>query len=359
MRYFFLLIFSVVYLNAFSQELAITNKKLLNYYDLINKAEIAIVDNKLTEAEKLYSDAFLLNDKLYAKDVYNEMVVLLKLGKYELAYRNYSLLACLDYSFNSDFINKYFPSKYLKRKIKCQQTLDFNYKKDLDSLFSKDQYYRNISNGNYYNYKKQLTEADSITSATLVKLINKRGFPNEYTIGLGSANKMFFQNFYFIIWHQLATNLYSSQKVNFSQILINALNEGKITPENAAFLLDLNNGKSQFFSKHFAINQFYVGNGSPLSIYHQVKENTAIADCCYVTYGFFPQKRDDFINELLTTLNNNRRKIGLSSIDDQLKKSIFSLNNNDYKFSEMTFEGHQFERELDAKFLKDHMFKIK
>src|SRR5690606_33630928 len=138
----------------------------------------------------------------------------------------------------------------------------------------------------------------------------------------------------------------------------NALNEGKISPEYAVFLLDLNNGKSQFFSKQFSINSFIFSNGSEVPIYDQVKNRTAVTDCCYVTDGFFPEKRHDTTKKRVLELNENRRKIGLGSIDDVLKKNVFSLNNKEFKFTEMSFDAHSFDKREDAKFLKDHMFKI-
>ena len=69
---------------------------------------------------------------------------------------------------------------------------------------------------------------------------------NEYNIGISSDNETFFHNFYFIIWHQLASNNISSQKVNFSIEINKALNSGKIRPDIAGFLLDLRS-EARFF----------------------------------------------------------------------------------------------------------------
>src|SRR5690606_17566798 len=117
-------------------------------------------------------------------------------------------------------------------------------------------------------------------------------------------------------------------KVNFSILIDKGLNGGKISPEYAAFLFDLNNGKRQFFSKQFSIYKFFFSNGSEVPIYDQVKNRTAVTDCCYVTDGFFPEKRHDTTEKLILDLNENRRKIGLGSIDDVIKKSVFSLKSN-------------------------------
>lgn len=177
----------------------------------------------------------------------------------------------------------------------------------------------------------------------MLKLIQKKGFPNEYNIGLSSVNDVFFHKFYYIIWHQLATNNISSQKVNFSNEIIEALNRGKIRPDIAGSLLDLNNG---------------TNNYSYFSIYQFAKNNDEI-DCCYVSNSFLPEKRSEKANQRISTINKNRKKIGLSSIEEEINKNIFLLNNKEYIFSTKAFERFYFNNDKEIESLKKDLNLIK
>lgn len=358
MKIIFLLFFVAINNSLLSQSLELKNKDLIQYYALVNKAENNIVKGDLNEADINYRETYNYIKNPPAKDLHNNMTILLKMKKYESAYKFYETLKCLQYNFDDSFFTTHFPDSIKYKNNACKFNLNSTYQKQLDSLFEKDQYYRNLSNGNYSKYKKEMSQSDSIVATTLLKLIKEKGFPNEYDLGLKSANKVFFQNFYFIIWHQLQSNLYYNQKVNFSAEINGALNEGKITPENAAFLFDLLNGNNDYTSKHFVINQFITSNGSDVPIYDQIKNNTANVDCCYVTYAFFPEKRNDSMKKMIINFDEKRKKIGLSSVDDDLKRKIFSLNNREYVFADTVIEGMNFENKTDSDFFKKHMFKI-
>jgi len=86
---------------------------------------------------------------------------------------------------------------------------------------------------------------------------------------------------------------------------------------------------------------------------------TANVDCFYVTYAFFPEKRNEPVNKMILAINNQRTKIGLSLIDDDLKKKIFSLDHKEYIFPEVIIEGMNFETKSDSESFKNLMFKIK
>ena len=91
-------------------------------------------------------------------------------------------------------LNENFKKNSYSKLLPCKNVIDYNYKKKLDSLYNIDQYYRNLSKGNYGIYKNELTRTDSITSNNLYKIIQEKGFPNEYNIGISSDNETFFHN---------------------------------------------------------------------------------------------------------------------------------------------------------------------
>lgn len=359
MKSFIALVFLLVYNSFHCQNNELTNKKLISYYEAINFAEDKIATNELESADFYYQKAFKTFKEPHANDLYNHMKVLLNKKDYENAFKHYQSLDCMKYKFEENFLSSHFPNSEQYKKLKCKNKFDDNYRKELDSLFTIDQHYRKLSGGNYAKYKKEITKNDSIASTKLLSLIQKKGFPNEYDLGLSSANLVFFQNFYFIIWHQLATNLYSPQVVNFSDEIIKALNKGKITPENAAFLLDLNNGTTNYSNGNFDIMQFLKNEGDPERPHDYMEKMLEKADCCYVHQWFYPEKRGEKGNNLVKDIDKRRKGIGMSTLDQSLRKKAFLLTNKEYKMRGSNLVGINFLKDEDAENFKKSFIKIK
>ena len=342
MKKILIFLFIIINLVAEAQDFELKDKHLLRYYELINQAENKIIINDMAEANNLYKEAFKEFKYPHAKDLQNSMKVALKVKDLETAYHDYQSLKCLGKEFSDDFAAKNFKNPEQYKAKACENKIDLQYKKTLDSLIVIDQYYRNLSGGNYQAYKKELTKGDSITSTRLLKLIQKKGFPNEYNIGLDSVTDTFYQKFYLIIWHQLATNLYSPQKVNFSNEIEKALNEGKIRPDIAGQLLDLNNGTSNY--SFYKIYQFISNDGK--------------LDCCYITEAILPEKRAEKVNIKIQEVNAKRKLLGLSTTEEEVRKNIFFLNNKDYILTNIALEGFNFKDPKDAEKFKKYLIKL-
>lgn len=343
MKKIFALLFFILNLTCTAQTIELKDKNLIKYYELTNEAENKIVNNDLTGANSLYKEAFKEFKYPHAKDLQNSMMVALKTNDLETAYINYQSLKCLGKNFSDEFVADNFKNLDKYKKQPCSSTIDLKYKKSLDSLVKTDQYYRKLSKGNYAAYKKELTKGDSIASTGLLKLIQKKGFPNEYNIGLGMKSLVYFHDFYLIIWHQLASNLYSPQQVNFSKEIVKALNEGKIRPDIAGFLLDLNNNTNNY--SYFKISQFIANNGK--------------TDCCYIGKDFLPENRTEMSLNKIKEVNDKRKRLGLSSSEEEVRKSIFYLDNKDYVFSNNVIEGWNFTDEKDIDMFKNNLKLIK
>ncbi|WP_027385142.1 hypothetical protein [Chryseobacterium gregarium] len=350
-----LIYFSCAYFSA--QTIELQNKELISYYEIINRAEIDIVNNNFTDANNLYKQAFAIIEQPQGKDIYNSLQAALKAGDENNAYNQYFTLKCMGYPFEKEYFSNHFKSKKLPKK-QCNITIDQSYKKTLDSLHDIDQKFRNLSHGDYKKYQKEITQGDSIASVNLLRLIQKKGFPNEYNIGIEDKADLSLHKFYFIIWHQLATNNLSSQKVNFSEELNKALNVGKISPQSAAFLYDLNNGSASFSSMHFNILEFLTPNGSKELFYDQVQNKTAKSECCYVHEWFFPEKRSDVAIDTVTKLNKSRKQIGLSDLDSELVKLKFILNNNEYIFGNIGLKKEALENINQVEYVKKYLIKL-
>lgn len=337
----FLFVIIINYLYK-AQEFIIKDLHLLRYYELTNEAENAILSNDLVSANNLYKKAFREINNPHAKDLNNSMMLSLKVKDFDTAFNHNQSLKCLGKEFSNDFMAENFQNLEKYRVKPCENKIDLQYKKTLDSLFEIDQYYRKLSGGNYQLHKKELTENDSIASVNLLKMIQKKGFPNEYNIGLGSTNDLFYQKFYYIIWHQLATNMYSSQKVNFSKEIEKALNEGKIRPDIAGQLFDLNNGTSNY--SFFKIYEFILNNEK--------------ADCCYISEAILPERRTEKANNKIKEINRRRKLIGLSSTEEEVRKNIFFIKNKSFVFTSITKEGFQFNNISDVASFKKHLIKL-
>ena len=337
MKKLLIIIFSILSFISKSQTIELKNKKLIKYYELINDAEKKIINNELINANHLYKEAFKEFTFPHAKDLHTSMKVALNINDSKFAYDNYQSLKCLGENSVDIFKDD---EKYNVKS--CENKIDIKLKKNLDSLFNIDQYYRKLSKGNYSAFKKELTKSDSIASVNLLQLIQNKGFPNEYDIGLEMNSEVYFHDFYLIIWHQLASNLYSPQIVNFSNEINKALNAGKIRPDIAGFLLDLNNSTSDY--SYFKIYQFISDN-----------EN---ADCCYVNKDFLYENRTEKSLSKIQDVNYKRKLLGLSSTEDEIRKSIFSLKNKEYIFSNNVIEGWNFTDPKDAEKFKSLMIKL-
>ncbi|WP_062703252.1 hypothetical protein [Chryseobacterium indologenes] len=358
MKLLFTFLFLCIGSFTYSQSQELTNKKLILYYDIINKAENKIVSNNLDSALILYKKAFKTFDHPHAKDLYNSMQAALKIKDTDYALRQYRYLKCLDYPFEEQFLIQNFPDHKKSDDVRCTTTLNSSYKKTIDSLFTMDQYYRKLSGGNYAKYQKEITKNDSIVSVRLLKLIQQKGFPNEYDLGLQSAGKDFSHQFYLIIWHQSSNDKIKPQQVNFSNELIKALNQGKITPDNTAFLLDLSNSTNNYSSRHFDIIEFIKNEGDPDRPHDKVTENLKKADCCYVHQWFYPKNRGEQGNILVNPINENRKKLGMSSLDDNLKKKVFTLRHKDFILPQAQIVGMNFQTEEDANKIKKFLLKL-
>lgn len=342
MKQLILYISLLIGLTCKAQNFELKNKNLIKYYELTNEAENKIINYDLISANSLYKEAFKEFKYPHAKDLQNSMKVALKVNDLETAYTQYQTLKCLGKKFDNDFLTNNFKNQEQYKTIPCQNTIDIKYKKSLDSLVKLDQYYRNLSGGNYKEYRSELTKSDSITSTNLLKLIQKKGFPNEYNIGLDMKNSVYFHDFYLIIWHQLASNLYSPQRVNFSKEIDKALNDGKIRPDFAGFLLDLNNNTYDY--SYFKISKFITNDGK--------------IDCCYVQSSFLPEKRTEKADLIIKEINRKRKLIGLSTTEEEIHKSIFYLNNKDYVFSNNVISGYNFKNDSDVEIIKKNLIKL-
>jgi len=296
------------------------NAKMRNYYLNVNRAESMIIKGQTDSAMIYYTAAFSGNKKPLFKDLYNAFIAAVEVGKNKEAlilYEKLRNLGCSEKDFpviskvtnflktNEQRIRLYKPRIIHNRKLIAA----------LNKLFTKDQSHRIL--GAYEKNRNEMRIDDSTNGIALMKLIEKYGFPNEYDIGIQS-NDLLSHQFYLIIWHQ-GTN----RQTNFTKVLLEAINKGKIEPYAAAFLIDKYYGDPVFSSE---------------GITHIKYDAEKIDSCCYVL-DF--NKVSPNYRPRIDQYNQMRAKIGIESLEQTQHKIIFKyINQSVYLFPQYQWGGH-------------------
>jgi len=330
MKYIYSLLV-ILHLNVklFSQD----TSSVYKYYQLTNKAELAIVDNQPQKAAKFYKKAFSIsNIKPFSTDLYNASINLIDINKYRIAkkYLIYMVANGLDLKYieNETAFVKIYSKKNWKKKIGKTNIIKKNKVliDTLNLLEYRDQYFRKLP-GSYKLYDDTIRKLDINNVSILKKLIDEKGYPSEKKIGYYEGFS-FSKNFEIVIWHQTA----SYKKVDFTTILRNAVTKGEIQPKRAAHLIE-----NQQSEDIYLITRFFT------------------VSCPTCTHDFQKKIQDKFFyfslsNETIHNINKLRYQIKLESLQDQEKKNYFSINNPESKF--IFYPGYiskfSFQNETDA-----------
>jgi hypothetical protein len=316
--------------------------KCQHYYDLVNKAEISIVDSNYHIALKSYKGAFKKSTRFFAKDIFNAATCAQILKKDYLA-KSYLLLlsekgVSLSFIKKSKLLKGYFrDSIFAASYEKMSKNFHNNLKnkvlvKKLDSLLNSDQYYRRkgLYNGLYKGiYRDSIFAADKANAIALKKIIDDYGFPHEDVIGVTPFGKSkyninSFEDFLIIILHQTNLNL----TVNFRESLLKAVEEYKITPQNAAFLIGLQEGRDSYgidkASFRVTLMVDSLKNHLPDSIKSKIDK--------WVLKKISSKTEEE--------LNINRKNINLEPLSDYRKKILYLMRNKKTEFIFSDTGGH-------------------
>ena len=275
---------------------------------------MAIVNGKFPLAILEYKKAFSLNGiHPFAKDYYNASLCAVQLNSKKQTFiwidrllkeaLNHKVIES-DTSFTLITKSKSW-KKYLKLKpnVYPKELLD-----TLQSLHSNDQHFRKMP-GSYKIYGDTIRKIDVENDRILRSIIGQYGYPSEKLLGLSDGIN-FEHNFEIVIWHQTTANQIS----DYTNILINAAQNGLIVPQRAAALIENQSGNIPYGMDAFlSIECLTCGDSLKNKLYKKLfyyeisKERTAKFDL-------------------------ERAKIGLEPLDDYNRKVLFSLKNKKYKF---------------------------
>lgn len=289
------------------------------YYPLVNKAELSILNRDYKAALEHYEQAFKAVPTPFARDYYNAAVcaMLLKNKKQSLAYLQHLATkgVSIDYlaaqpvfdSLQTTRQWKKFRKKYPKYRKKYEDQFNLDLRADLDELYARDQYFRQAAGG-LRVYADTLQKIEAANVKRLLQWVDKYGYPGESLIGVGDTLEQL-PRFSVVIQRQTKAR----KGYNFSPILEEAVKQGRIRPQVAAFLIEQQVGRSKYGSKAY-INILCSNCGD--------EENML------QTGQYLEERRTE--KEMLT-IEANRERLGLEPLKDYKKKVLYSMADKRFK----------------------------
>ncbi|WP_394992938.1 hypothetical protein [Emticicia sp.] len=325
MKCLVLLILSFIAQQTFAQDI----NYVKTYHPLINKAEILVIDGKYKDALDQYQKAFSLA-KGYMKDYFNAAVCATYIGDATNTYKYLIEVAAKGISL--DFIKnetafmgiqqdpnwRNFEKEYLVKKREFEQKIDKSLKEKLAKIVDRDQWFR-VRDA--VAFADTIVKIDKQNATELDYLIARYGFPNEDVIGSGESGIPVIQYpFYTIIRRQTI----DKQTINFSNHLMNAVRDGKVSPHTATHIMATINGNDEFFARHV----FKILTDESLAM----QGKSFASKLNKWVFRQIEKVDEQRINEL-------RLQNGMETLADYRKKILFSMNDNRFLFPYGSYVG--------------------
>ena len=290
------------------------------YHPVINQAELKVVDGQYEDALRAYQQAFAAVPSPFARDYYNAAVCATLLGeerqarKYleQLALKGVSL-AYLERQEAFDALQstrhwRKFKRKYPKRRRTFEQTANLDLRADLDELYARDQYFRQAEGG-LRAYRDTLKQIEDSNVKLLLSWIEAHGYPGEGLIGVADTLEQL-PRYSIVIRRQTKAR----KGYDFTAILTQAVHQGNIDPQAAAYLLDQQAGQNKYGSRAFVT----------INCTKCKKE----AEQEKILAGYLEEKRSA---EELERVNQRREALGLEPLEDYKRKIRYALQDDRFK----------------------------
>lgn len=310
----------------------------LYYYELINKAEMAIVKKQTDIAFNYYKKAFVVNpDKIFSKDLLNAFHCAMDQNNYLIAETYLSLL--LKRGISSSFFNKYIISFYNQEEKRCindivnrypNDTIQNSYlNKEIIKLINIDQttrhYFSNLFNGNYMVDSTYKT--DQQCSKKLFDLFVSYGkVPNQKDLGNVDWGSPLSQiNYSIIIDHNMSAYMNKMPSDIFDTMIYKAVLSYDFHP--AWFARD-------FSQVDFSHKNRSIRYGNQSIIFPLIIGKTGLP--IYIDTLPNIDKSKEF-EKLKISVNYNRKKIGLETLEELWDKQEFIKMNAKTKYHKYFF----------------------
>ncbi|WP_299826070.1 hypothetical protein [uncultured Pontibacter sp.] len=291
------------------------------YYPTINQAELSILQKDYATALTLYQAAFKAVPSPFARDYYNAAVcaMLLKDKKQSVVYLEQLATkgVSIDYLgkqpvFDSLKTTKQwrkFKRKYPKYRKQYDRQVNLDLRADLDELYARDQYFRQAEGG-LRVYGDTLRKIEKANTEQFLAWVEKYGFPGESLVGVGDTLEHL-PRFSIIIQRQTKAR----KGHDFTGVLKEAVQQGRISPQAAAYLLEQQAGASKYGSKAFVkVSCNTCEDKKPLRNMDRYLE----------------EKRSAKETE---SINARRKKLGLETLEDYKKKVLYSMDDKRFKLN--------------------------
>ncbi len=285
------------------------------YHNLINQAEIKIVEDEYNEALDLYLKAFKAVPHAFVKDYYNATVCAIKIQKFDTSFVLMDSLVIK--GVNKSIFTTFSIFNALKNKPQWQAFL-LNFEKSHQLFLNKknvqlerilkgiqysDQEFRAKPNS-YQEYSDTIKKIDKNNVRLLKNLIEKYGFPNENLIGRENPMEDNIPSF-IVFFHQCQKMSQNTEDYDFTSIQIEAVKKGELDPHFLAEWLS-HQAKPETDLRGWGIFQITTPSGkkSPFAVM-----KTSL------------QQKED--------INKKRVAFGLETIAEFNRKAIFALKETD------------------------------
>ena len=287
------------------------NDMLIKYYELVNMAELNIVDNNIIKAYSNYKKAFNIKEIPFGLDQYNFAVCCAILNKKKESFKHVKFL--IEYGYLKDSLINNKELDYLKRP-KWQKKMIFIskkhnvvLKKKLDSLLVIDQQFRKIDK---IRYKESIFKIDSLNAISIMDLKNKYDCFSETQMGLNMTplRIMIMHNFQGLSKGENLPSLYD--------LLYDSVQRGEIDTRIIAYYI-----------QGYGITN--IGNGI----------DTGIIKYGYTYFENGEKKISELSkpglinNSIPDEINRNRKSLGLCSVEEYRRKIIFNHKNKSFRFT--------------------------
>lgn len=274
------------------------------YFDLVNKAEIAICQSNYKTGLGYYQKAFRFHHEPFTKDYHNALICSVYNKDYKTAKECYIKLAERNYYLFDlrEALSDIVDLKEWKKleSLDIPVKINFEYQEKLEALVKRDQDIRNYSikknpNNHYEHNKDTIMYIDSLNLAEFKELVKEYGFPTEDKIG----------NTYYtlILLHNLQW-----KRNNLNDFLYQETQKGNFHPYRYAKLYD-------YWVHNY--NEEGLGKGE----HYMIEVAFMINDQFFIEYT--PQKQE---------INEFRKNIYIESLDDYYTQINFTRNNHLFKF---------------------------
>jgi len=291
------------------------------YFEHINKAELAICNENFEKSLSEYEIAFRSIEKPFGKDVLNSALSSQLINDYEK--RDKFLEQIIDNSEELDFVKSVFVGQYMteqewkKRVSRKKLKYDKALRMEFNEMHDRDQRFRPM----YETHDDTINANRKINLKRILELEELYGFPSQ--VELGYSNHLRNQPHDIVLHHTAQRRSYDKTVIDLEPILKMAVKDGRFDPEQAIFYLNFQNdnekGKFEVYSS-WQYQHPLLPDSLNSKIWFPNLDQEQVAEVNDIRKEWFANSLSD-----ISTKANFLTKSDLPFIFSSVKKSIVNM----------------------------------